>query len=170
MYICFSHALYRCIVTNPTWWRTSPSPSTMAPCQKRPRKHLYFLRKAQLQPHILTTFYRGTIKSILSSCITAWFGNCTVSDRKTLQRIVRTAKKIVGVTFLSDGHLQHTLHQKKPSALWLTTHTPHTLSSLCCNLERDTEAFRLSQFLFTSYQTSKHEETGLIHTHTHTIY
>ncbi|KAK3555734.1 hypothetical protein QTP86_028985, partial [Hemibagrus guttatus] len=27
-----------------------------------------------------------TIKSILSSCITAWFGNCTVSDRKTLQR------------------------------------------------------------------------------------
>ncbi|KAK3543386.1 hypothetical protein QTP70_018405, partial [Hemibagrus guttatus] len=41
-------------------------------------------------PPILTMFYRGTIESILSSCITAWFGNCTALDRKTLQRIVRT--------------------------------------------------------------------------------
>ncbi|KAI5085275.1 gastrula zinc finger protein XlCGF28.1-like, partial [Silurus meridionalis] len=31
----------------------------------------------------------------LSSCITAWFGNCTVSDCKTLQRIARTAEIIV---------------------------------------------------------------------------
>ncbi|KAK3556668.1 hypothetical protein QTP70_012253, partial [Hemibagrus guttatus] len=30
-------------------------------------------------------YFLGTIESILSSCITAWFGNCTVSDRKTLQ-------------------------------------------------------------------------------------
>ncbi|KAI5621191.1 gastrula zinc finger protein XlCGF28.1-like, partial [Silurus asotus] len=46
-------------------------------------------------------FYRGTIVSILSSCIIAWFGNCTVSDRKNLQRIVRTAEKIIGVTLPS---------------------------------------------------------------------
>ncbi|KAL7862508.1 hypothetical protein SRHO_G00139490 [Serrasalmus rhombeus] len=39
-------------------------------------------------------FYRGTMESILSSCIIAWFGNCTASDRKTLQRIARTAEKI----------------------------------------------------------------------------
>ncbi|KAK3563593.1 hypothetical protein QTP86_031826 [Hemibagrus guttatus] len=60
---------------------------------------LYFLRrlrKAHLPPPILTMFYRGTMESVLSSCITAWFGNCTVSDRKTLQRIVRTAEKIIG--------------------------------------------------------------------------
>ncbi|KAI4881533.1 hypothetical protein NFI96_002220 [Prochilodus magdalenae] len=30
-------------------------------------------------------FYRGTVESILSSCIIAWFGNYTVSDRKTLR-------------------------------------------------------------------------------------
>ncbi|KAK3506622.1 hypothetical protein QTP70_011151 [Hemibagrus guttatus] len=56
---------------------------------------LYFLqrlRKAHLPPLILPTTYRGTIESILSSCITAWFGNCT-----TLQWIVRTAEKIIGV-------------------------------------------------------------------------
>ncbi|KAK3552526.1 hypothetical protein QTP86_013893, partial [Hemibagrus guttatus] len=51
---------------------------------------LYFLRrlrKAHLPTPILNTFYGGTIESVLSSCITAWFGNCTVSDRKTLQWI-----------------------------------------------------------------------------------
>ncbi|KAI5086566.1 gastrula zinc finger protein XlCGF28.1-like [Silurus meridionalis] len=54
---------------------------------KSPTLLFYFLRrlrKAHLPPNILTMFYRGTIKRILSSCITAWFGNCTVLDRKTL--------------------------------------------------------------------------------------
>ena len=37
-------------------------------------------------PHpILTTFYRGTIESLLGSCITAWFGNCIRLDHKSLQ-------------------------------------------------------------------------------------
>ncbi|KAK3557675.1 hypothetical protein QTP70_033515 [Hemibagrus guttatus] len=64
---------------------------------KKAQQHLYFLRrlrKAHLPPPILTMFYRGTIESILSSCITAWFGNCTVSDRKILQRIARTTEII----------------------------------------------------------------------------
>ncbi|KAK3534614.1 hypothetical protein QTP86_016761, partial [Hemibagrus guttatus] len=74
---------------------------------KKAQQRLYFmwrLRKAHLPPPILTKFYRGTIESVLSSCITAWFGNCTVSDRKTLQRIVRTAEKIIGVSlsFITD--------------------------------------------------------------------
>ncbi|KAK3561941.1 hypothetical protein QTP86_019064 [Hemibagrus guttatus] len=46
---------------------------------KKAQQSVYFLRrlrKAHLPPLILTTFYRGTIKSILSSCITAWFRNC----------------------------------------------------------------------------------------------
>ena len=29
-------------------------------------------------------------------CITAWFGNCSASDRKALQRVVRTAHYITG--------------------------------------------------------------------------
>ncbi|KAK3546817.1 hypothetical protein QTP86_003083 [Hemibagrus guttatus] len=54
---------------------------------KKAQQCLYFLqklRKAHLPPPILTAFYRGTVKSILSRCITAWFGNC-----KTLQRTMR---------------------------------------------------------------------------------
>ncbi|KAF7690055.1 hypothetical protein HF521_011859 [Silurus meridionalis] len=72
------------LADNLTW---SPNTSSIT---KKAQQRLYFLRrlrKAHLPPPILTMFYRGTIESILSSCITAWFGNCTVSDRKTLQRI-----------------------------------------------------------------------------------
>ncbi len=41
------------------------------------------------------TFYRGTIGSVLTSCITVWYGNCSSADRKTLQRTVNTAAKII---------------------------------------------------------------------------
>ncbi|KAK3564222.1 hypothetical protein QTP86_011206 [Hemibagrus guttatus] len=54
---------------------------------KKAQQHLYFLqrlRKAHLPPLILTTFYRGTIESILSSCITAWFGNYTMSEANSI--------------------------------------------------------------------------------------
>ncbi|KAK1783985.1 hypothetical protein P4O66_022177, partial [Electrophorus voltai] len=64
---------------------------------KRAQQRLYFLqklRKAHLPSPILTTFYRGTRGSILSRCITTWFGNYTIFDCKTLQRIMRTAEKI----------------------------------------------------------------------------
>ncbi|KAI2646163.1 hypothetical protein H4Q32_029939 [Labeo rohita] len=54
------------------------------------------LKKASLSPPILTTFYRGTIESVLTCCITVWYGNCSAADRKTLQRTVNTAAKIIG--------------------------------------------------------------------------
>ncbi|KAK3513281.1 hypothetical protein QTP70_009804 [Hemibagrus guttatus] len=88
-------------------WRSSRAPNSLvftSSITKKAQQCRYFLRrlrKAHLPPLILTTFYRGTIESILSSCITAWFGNCTILDRKTLQRIVRTAEKIIGVSLPS---------------------------------------------------------------------
>ncbi|KAK3515278.1 hypothetical protein QTP70_013495 [Hemibagrus guttatus] len=100
---------------------------------KKVQQHLYFLqrlRKAHLSPLILTTVYRGTIESILSSCITAWFWNCTVSDHKTLQRIVRTAEKIIRVSLPSIIDIYSTRCIRK---------APHTLlthSSPFCHLKR----------------------------------
>ncbi|KAI5102638.1 gastrula zinc finger protein XlCGF28.1-like, partial [Silurus meridionalis] len=101
---------------------------------KKAQQHLYFLRrlrKANLPPLILIMFYRGTIESILSSCITAWFGNCTVLDRKTLQRIVRTAEKIIGVSLPSimDIYTTHCIH-KANSIVVDPTHPSHTLFTL----------------------------------------
>ncbi len=65
---------------------------------KKAQQRLHFLRRlkrAILPPPILTTFYRGTIESVLTSCITVWYGNCSAADRKTLQRTVNTAAKII---------------------------------------------------------------------------
>ena len=46
----------------------------------------------------MTSFYRGTIESILTYGITVWYGSCTDADHKTLQRIARAAEKIIGVS------------------------------------------------------------------------
>ncbi len=77
---------------------------------KKARQRLYFLRKlreAHLSPHTLLNFYRRTIESILTNCITAWYGNCTVSDQKALQRVVKTAQYTTGVGLPSIKDVYH---------------------------------------------------------------
>ncbi|KAI4883753.1 hypothetical protein NFI96_007668 [Prochilodus magdalenae] len=101
---------------------------------KKAQQRLYFLRrlrKAHLPPPILTTFYRGTIESILSSCITAWFGNCTASDRKSLQRVVRTAETIIGVSLPIIMVIYTTRCIRKATSIVDDhTHPSHTLFTL----------------------------------------
>ncbi|KAK3535031.1 hypothetical protein QTP70_002212 [Hemibagrus guttatus] len=107
---------------------------------KKAQQCLYFLRrlrKAHLPPPILTMFYRGTTESVLSSCITAWFGNCTVSDRKTLQRIVKTAEKIIGVSLPSITDMYTTrCICKANSIVDDRTHPSHTLFILLPSRKR----------------------------------
>ncbi|KAI4871804.1 hypothetical protein NFI96_021471 [Prochilodus magdalenae] len=125
-----------------TLWRSSGAPSSLeftwslntSTITKKAQQRLYFLRrlrKAHLSPPILTTFYRGTIKSILNSCITAWFGNCTASDRKSLQRVVRTAEKIIGV-FLPTITDIYTTRCIRKAIIIVVDHTrlTHTLFTL----------------------------------------
>jgi hypothetical protein len=49
-----------------------------------------------MDPQILKKFYSCTLESILTGCITAWYGNCLSSDCKELQRVVRMAQYITG--------------------------------------------------------------------------
>lgn len=66
---------------------------------KKAHQRLFFLRrlrKAHLSPQILGNFYPCAIESILTYCITVWYGNCTAHDRKTLQRVVKTAQRVTG--------------------------------------------------------------------------
>ncbi|KAI4882420.1 hypothetical protein NFI96_021740 [Prochilodus magdalenae] len=96
---------------------------------KKAQQRLYFLRrlrKAHLPPPILRT-----IESILSSCITAWFGNSTASDRKSLQRVVRTAEKIIGVSLptITDIYTTRCI-RKTTSIVDDHTHPSHTLFTL----------------------------------------
>uniref|UniRef100_A0A4W5KKS1 Reverse transcriptase domain-containing protein n=1 Tax=Hucho hucho TaxID=62062 RepID=A0A4W5KKS1_9TELE len=65
---------------------------------KRARQSLFHLRRLKRfgMGQILKRFYSCNIDSILTGCITAWYCNCSASDRKALQRVVRTAQYITG--------------------------------------------------------------------------
>ena len=66
---------------------------------KRAQQNLFPLMRLKrfgMGPQILKKFYSCTIESIPTGCITAWYGNCSASDRKALQRVVRTAQYITG--------------------------------------------------------------------------
>ncbi len=101
---------------------------------KKAQQRLYFLRKlrkARAPTPIMCTFYRGTIESILTSCITVWYGACNASCRKSLQRTVSAAEKIVGVSLPSRQDIYSTRLTRK--ALYIagdTTHLTHSFFSL----------------------------------------
>ncbi len=101
---------------------------------KKAQQRLYFLRKlrrARAPAPIMCTFYRGTIESILTSCITVWYGACNASCRKSLQRIVRAAEKIVGVSLPSLQDIYSTrLTRKALSIAGDPTHPTHSFFSL----------------------------------------
>ncbi|KAI2650995.1 putative RNA-directed DNA polymerase from transposon BS [Labeo rohita] len=62
------------------------------------QQRLYFLRllrKFNLPQELLKQFYLAIIESILCTSITVWFGSATKSDIRRLQRIVRTAERIL---------------------------------------------------------------------------
>lgn len=47
----------------------------------------------QARAHLLMHTYRGTIKRMLTSCITVGYGVCTASCYRTLQRIVKAVQR-----------------------------------------------------------------------------
>ena len=60
-------------------------------------QRLYFLRKlknVKVDFTILTLFYKSIIQSVLSFCISSWFGSCVESDKKKLCKIIKCAKKL----------------------------------------------------------------------------
>ena len=66
---------------------------------KRARQSIFPLRRLKrygMGPQILKTFYSCTIESILTGCITAWYGNCSASDCTKPQRVVCTAQYLTG--------------------------------------------------------------------------
>ena len=66
---------------------------------KRANQRLYFLRvlrRQQVQQRLLVDFYRATIESILTHGVSVWFAACTAGDRRALQRVIRTAEKVIG--------------------------------------------------------------------------
>ncbi len=66
---------------------------------KKAQQRLYFLRqqrKFNLPQELLKQFYSAIIESVLYTLITVWFSSTTKSDLRRLQRVVRTAERIIG--------------------------------------------------------------------------
>ncbi|KAK6318552.1 hypothetical protein J4Q44_G00118430 [Coregonus suidteri] len=81
-----------------------------------------------MDPQILKRFYSCTIESILTGCIT---GNCSASDRKALQRVVRTAQYITGAKLPAIQDLYTRRCQRKALKIVIdSSHPSHRLFSL----------------------------------------
>ncbi len=80
---------------------------------KKARQRLYHLRqlrKFRVSPTILKTFYSGAIESVLTQCISVWYGNSSNQDCKALQRVMRLAECISGSTLPSLQDIFILLH------------------------------------------------------------
>uniref|UniRef100_A0AAZ3S588 Alkylated DNA repair protein AlkB homologue 8 N-terminal domain-containing protein n=1 Tax=Oncorhynchus tshawytscha TaxID=74940 RepID=A0AAZ3S588_ONCTS len=101
---------------------------------KRARQSIFPLRKLDrfvMGPQILKMFYSCDIESILTGCITAWYGNCSASDRKALQRVVRMAQYITGAKLPAFQDLYTRRCQRKALKMVKNPSHPCGLWSLC---------------------------------------
>ncbi|XP_059829764.1 uncharacterized protein LOC132396201 [Hypanus sabinus] len=121
---------------------------------KKAQQRLYFLRrlrKVHFPTPILITFYRGCIESILSSCITTWFGNYTTSDCKTMQWIVKSAEKIIRVSLPAIIDIYITCCIRKANSIMKDpTHPLYKLFSLLPSGKRHRSIWALTTRLCNS--------------------
>eukprot|EP00061_Rhincodon_typus_P003115 g19314.t1 len=66
---------------------------------------LWWLRKFSTSIKTLTNFYICTIESLLSGCMTAWYGSCSAQDLKELQKVVCTAQTMTEANLSSMGSI-----------------------------------------------------------------
>ena len=66
---------------------------------KKAQQRLYFLRRLRsfgLTTQVMLNFYRAVIESVLTFSISVWFGSITQKDTLRLNRVVKTASRIIG--------------------------------------------------------------------------
>nr|BAB83841.1 ReO_6 [Oryzias latipes] len=102
--------------------------------RKKAQQRLYFLRqlkKFNLPQGLLTIFYTAIIQSVLTTSITVWFGSATRHDRNRLQRIIRSAERIIGTSLLPIQDLYRSRARKRAGRIVKDpSHPGHCLFSL----------------------------------------
>ena len=89
-------------------------------------------------PQILKTFYSCNIESIQTGCITAWYGNCSASDRKALQRVVCSAQYVTGAKLPAIQDLYNSRCQRKAlKMLKDPNHPSHRMFSLLTHSKQE---------------------------------
>ncbi len=85
---------------------------------KKSHQRLFFLRRLRkfgMSPSILRSFYTCTVESILTSCITAWFGNSTAGNRKSSAKgCANCPPHCWRCASLPPGHLHQAVYKESP--------------------------------------------------------
>lgn len=104
-------------------------------------------------------------RSITTSCITVWYRGCTASCRKGLQRIVNTARKIVGspLPSLSDLYQPH-FTCRATSIAWDNFHPSHISLNLLPSGERYRSLWACSRSLLHSFMHQAVRTLCAVHT------
>ena len=64
---------------------------------KKANQRLFFVRKLRklgVNSKILSLFYKSTVESVFAFCMCVWFGSCTGAERKRINKVARTAKRL----------------------------------------------------------------------------
>ena len=119
---------------------------------KRARQSLFPLRKLKTFGMGPEKFYTCTIESILTGCITAWYGNCSAPDHKALQRVMRTAQYITGANLPAIQDLYTKRCQRKALKIVKDpSHPSHRLFSLLPHGKRYRSAKSRTKRLLNSF-------------------
>ena len=95
-------------------------------------------------------------ESILTGCITAWYGNCSASERKALQRAVRMAQYITGAKLPVIQNVYTRRCQRKALKIVKdSSHPSHKLFSLLQHGKRYRSATSRSKRLLNRASTPK---------------
>ncbi|MGL4906709.1 MAG: alkylated DNA repair protein domain-containing protein, partial [Plesiomonas sp.] len=101
---------------------------------KKAQQRLYFLRqlrKFNLPQELLKQFYSAIIESILCTSITVWFSSATKYDLRRLQRVVRSAERIIGTTLPTLQELYTSRVRKRAKKITLDpSHPAHSIFEL----------------------------------------
>jgi hypothetical protein len=96
---------------------------------KRAGQRLYFLRKLkylEVDNKILTMFHTAVIQSVLTFCVTSWFGNLKQKDKKVVERIQRNAVKLGCINLQTVEAIYDDVMRKKTEDIM--TNEGHPLS------------------------------------------
>lgn len=108
---------------------------------RKAQQRLYFLRtlrKAHLSARLLKSFYHCVVESILTYCITVWYGNCAMVERAALQRVIKISQKIIGLPLppIEDIYRLR-CHSRACTIIKDSTHPFHNLFALLPSRRRN---------------------------------
>ena len=93
------------VISNDLRWEENTSG-----VRKKSQQRMFFLRQLKkfgVSQNILLQFYRAIIESVLTYSLTTWYGSTSQQEKTDLERVVKTASKIVGCDLPSLETLYH---------------------------------------------------------------